>query len=292
MQVKIFDNAPVFNELQKLAIIVQTGTIEQIAEKANNLKALPLFASKGWQININKFINVVKTLEPSFTVIKTDGNSKLGKMAAFSTLPGVTCPGAGDCLSHCYSYTAWRYPAAVFRQAQNALLMRFNKAAIMDSFASLPDNVTFRLYVDGDYSSVSDVSFWQSLLITRPSIKAYGYSKSFQALIDFKNNGGQFATNYLLNISGGSNASEKTLAQANALPVTRAAFAAVNIGRKVKSVEHGTPATNKALRTAYKAAGNTDKPFTCAGKCNACTPKGHACGLPSFKGINIIIAVH
>ena len=53
----------------------------------------------------------------------TEGNSKL-PFYSWSTLPQWTCPGAGDCLRFCYSFRAWRYPAAFCRQLQNTLLLR------------------------------------------------------------------------------------------------------------------------------------------------------------------------
>jgi hypothetical protein len=294
MQVKTFSPAAkVFAALQDLSVIVQTGKPLQIADALSIALSLPLFAGKAWQLNFKKLLAMVETNRPMYTIIAKTGNSKLGHMAAFSTLPGVTCPGAGDCLSHCYSFTSWRYVAAYARQAQNAYLMRFNFQAIADDFATLKHAVDFRLYVDGDYSSAQDVEQWQALLSTRPDVKAYGYSKSFALLVDHNANGKAWAGNYLLNISGGHNASADLLALAKALPIVRGTFDAVSIGRKVKSVEHGAPATNKALREAYKDVNPVNpKAFTCPGHCHTCTPKGHACGLPSFKGVNIIIAVH
>ena len=69
--------------------------------------------------------------KPPFTIF-AKGNQKL-PFWTFSTLPGVTCPGAGDCLVNpedkskrgwCYSFSAWRYVTAYFRQLQNTLLIR------------------------------------------------------------------------------------------------------------------------------------------------------------------------
>ena len=292
MQTKTFSATAVkFQALQSLAVIAQTGTLFDIKSAINGIIENPLFASKGWQLNFKKLLQAVYSGCPEFSIFAA-GNSKLGgHIAAFSTLPGVTCPGAGECLNFCYSYSAWRYPAAISRQLQNAIFMRFYTPAIVRAFIALPADTTLRLYVDGDFSSLQDIAHWQSLLITRPDVKAYGYSKSFALLLEYNgqvNQGAkQWADNYLLNISGGHNADKVTAALATALPITRGTFEAVSLGRKVKSSEHGTPATNKALREAYKA-----KAFTCPGQCNSCTPKGHACGLPAFKNVNIIIAVH
>ncbi len=288
MIIKTFSaTATKFQALQELAVIVQTGTLFDIESAISAIIENPLFDSKGWRVNFKKLLNVVSSGSPEFKVFAA-GNSKLGEhIAAFSTLPGVTCPGAGDCISFCYSFSAWRYPAAYMRQAQSAVLMRFYRPAIARAFFAIPDNATLRLYVDGDFSSVSDVEFWQSLLSTNKTIKAYGYSKSFSLLLAYNASGKPWADNYLLNISGGHNADSVTIARVQSLPIVRGTFEAVSLGRKVTSSEHGKPETNKALRNAYGK-----NAFTCPGQCNSCTPKGHACGLSSFKGVNIIIAVH
>jgi hypothetical protein len=287
MIIKTFANAPKFEELQRLAVIVQTGTQKEITSALQAFKVSPLFVGKAWQTMADKLISLAADNSPVFTIIAKNGNSKIGHMAAFSTLPGVTCPGAGDCISFCYSYTSWRYPAAYGRQLQNTFLMRFNKPAILRDYLTIADNATFRLYVDGDFSSASDLEFWQDVLQTRPDVKAYGYSKSFALFLSHAASGKRFASNYLVNLSGGHNSTPDTANAFASLPVVRGSFEAVSIGRKVKSSEHGLKATNSALRNAYQK-----KAFTCPGKCGECTPKGHACGLPSFKGINIIIAVH
>ena len=74
-----------------------------------------------------------------FSVWNVDGNSKL-PFASFSTLPGVTCPGAGACWfagatskggdGYCYTLKGWRYPATLFRQVQNTLLLQHNSDAV------------------------------------------------------------------------------------------------------------------------------------------------------------------
>lgn len=210
---------------------------------------------------------------------------------SFSTLPGVTCPGAGDCINFCYSYRAWRYPAAFARMVQNAYLMRFAPDQIAIAFAHIavkrPEGFDFRLYVDGDFSSGADVAFWMSLLHMTPNARAYGYSKSFAALLGYSI-AGAWPSNYQLNISSGHNASFAMLQAVKTLPIVRGEFIAVSIGRKVKSSDHGKRETNEAIR---KAMGET-KVFPCPGSCGSCTGKGHACGLPAMKGRVIAIAMH
>jgi hypothetical protein len=169
--------------------------------------------------------------------------------------------------------------------------MRFNRKAIFDTLFNIalqnPKGFDFRLYVDGDFSSQSDVAFWMSALNALPQVKAYGYSKSFALLLDFVNNGGIVPDNYRLNISSGHNADDATVSAIRKHSFVRGDFVAVSIGRKIKASDYGTKAVNDALRTKFDA-----KIFPCPGKCGTCTNVGHACGSDVFKGRIIAIAVH
>jgi hypothetical protein len=290
MITKTFANAPKFAKLQEFAIVVQTGDDNAISKALYQLQIDPAFEGKDWQTNFNKLANVFASHAPEFSIFALGGNSKL-PFVSFSTLPGVTCPGAGDCINFCYSYRAWRYPAAFARMVQNAYLMRFAPNVIADAFsliaANRPNGFDFRLYVDGDFSSGSDVAFWMQLLKETPNARAYGYSKSFAALLGY-NVIGTWPSNYQLNISGGHNASKAMVDYVKALPITRGEFVAVSIGKKVKSTDHGTIATNAALRAAFP----DQKIFPCPGTCGTCTGKGHACGMPQMKNRIIAIAMH
>lgn len=290
MQIKQFKTAPKFAKLQTLAIAIQTGGDVEISKALFALQSDAAFSGPGWQSAFNKLSDAIASHVPQFSIFALGGNSKL-PFVSFSTLPGVTCPGAGACIDFCYSYRAWRYPAAFARMAQNAYFMRFAPGAIADAFsliaAKRPDGFDFRLYVDGDFSSGADVAFWMGLLSDTPKARAYGYSKSFAALLGFDAIG-QWPANYQLNISGGHNASDAIVNYVRALPITRGEFIAVSIGRKVKSTDHGTAATNAAIRAAFPE----QKVFPCPGACGSCTGKGHACGMPSLKGRIIAIAMH
>jgi len=167
------------------------------------------------------------------------------------------------------------------------LLMRFNIGAIVNELSAIAGSFELRLYVDGDFASTQDVAFWMHTLQDMPNIKAYGYSKSFNELLAFDKCGFQWPTNYVLNISSGHNHNADTIALVKALPITRGEFVAVSIGRKVKSNDHGTIEINKALREH-----SIGKIFPCPGACGTCTGKGHACGMPTLKGITIAIAIH
>jgi hypothetical protein len=290
MQIKSFKNAPKFAKLQDLAIAVQTGDDHVIARALLELQCDPDFSGPGWQSNLNKLANVFASKTPVFAVFALGGNSKL-PFVSFSTIPGVTCPGAGDCITFCYSYRAWRFPAAFARMIQNAYLMRFAPDQIAMAFAAIaakrPGGFDFRLYVDGDFANGGDVAFWMSLLSQTPNARAYGYSKSFHALLGF-DVVGIWPKNYQLNISGGHNAPQTVVDAVKQLPITRGEFIAVSIGRKVKSTDHGKPSVNAAIRAKFPGV----KVFACPGACGTCTGAGHACGLPQMKNRVIAIAMH
>jgi hypothetical protein len=290
MRIKQFKNAPKFAKLQALAVAIQTGGDCEISKAIYSLQCDPDFSGKGWQGVFAKLVDTFADKRPRFSIFAQGGNSKL-PFVSFSTLPGVTCPGAGECINFCYSYRAWRYPAAFARMAQNAYFMRFAPNAIANAFALIAakrlDGFDFRLYVDGDFSSGADVAFWMDVLRNHPSARAYGYSKSFAALLGYDVIG-QWPTNYKLNISGGHNASAAMVNYVKALPITRGEFIAVSIGRKVKSADHGKPSTNAAIRALFP----DQKVFPCPGACGSCTGAGHACGLPQMQGRVIAIAMH
>lgn len=288
MQTRQFKNAPVLSALQVFTRTVQTGSTDDIRAEFETLRALPMFSGPGWRAAFDKLALTLADGKPRFSIFAKRGNVKL-PFIAFSTLPGVTCPGAGDCLQFCYSFRAWRYPAAFARQCQNAYLMRFGRDSIGAAFRSIaaarPAGFDFRLYVDGDFAHMGDVGFWMSTLRAAPQCRAYGYSKSFAALLAYP---GRWPANYMLNISSGHNSDALTVDAIRALPITRGEFRAVSIGRKVSSSDHGTRETNAALRAAVP----DDKIFPCPGKCGTCTGAGHACGMPQLRGRVIAIAIH
>lgn len=249
---------------------------------------------KGWIASLEKLRAFLVNGEPRFSIFAENGNEK-EPFLSFSALPGEGfCPGAGDCLQFCYSFKSWRYPAAFCRQVQNTFLLgsmagwnairetldTFNKPKMYNKAGK----VDFRLYVDGDFRNDGDVYFWFTAISERPWLQAYGYSKSFNEILAAKV---PAPKNYLLNVSGGHNHTQKTVNAIKALPITRGEFIAVSVGQKVKSADHGTRENNKVLRAAHGR-----KAFTCPGKCGACTPGGHACGSDKFRGVDIIIAVH
>jgi len=245
-----------------------------------------------WNRELPKLAAFIRDGIPRFTVFARDGNGKL-PFLAWSSLPGVGfCPGAGDCLKFCYSFKSWRYPAAFSRQAQNAWLLdsasgRREILAALDQF-KVPGPLDFRLYVDGDFTSVKHVAFWFDAIRARPWLAAYGYSKSFKQLLAYT---GSYPSNYLLNLSSGHKHTPETVRAIKRLAIVRGEFIAVSLGRKISTKDHGKRAHNAELRAAFSRT-DTRKPFTCPGKCGTCTPRGHACGSPRFANVPVIIAAH
>jgi hypothetical protein len=207
LQIKTEFNSMKFSQLQTIADTIAAGNSHDVPALIDSTLATiprfhanrtkkerdfigPLKKESAWHINLRKLSAMIETGAPAFTVI-AEGNGKL-PFLAFSSLPGRGfCPGAGDCLQFCYSFRAWRYPAAFARQAQNAVLMQSEKgrAAILAELDTETARikggrkykggpVDFRLYVDGDYSDASHVAFWFNALHARPDLAAYGYSKS------------------------------------------------------------------------------------------------------------------
>lgn len=252
----------------------------------------------GYVVMLQKLSSILNSGFPAYSVFAVKGNSKL-PFVAFSALPGAAhCPGAGDCLSWCYSFRSWRMPAAFGRQAQNSILRKHYPQRIAESLDSVmamqkfSDGLTLRLYVDGDFNTLSDFALWQGILIERPSIKAYGYSKSFDLILAYANSGASFAHNYVLNVSSGHRYDDATVQRIESLPITRGVFTAVQIKRTGRKIQHDNPAHRKVVQHATKAVTGASSAFACPGLCGSCTSSGHACGSMKFKGITIGIAVH
>jgi hypothetical protein len=231
------------------------------------------------------------------------GNGKL-PFFAFSSLPGIDCPQAGACLygangdlmgGFCYSFKAWRYPAAFFRQLVNSLRLRTEsgRAEIVTAWFALPKGATVRLYVDGDFASPEILSFWMRLCVSRPDLQVYGYSKSWQLLLSHdKASGGIWPRNYLLNLSSGGSGTEAEKEAVSRLPIARGEFIAVQtIADHGKAYQSRKNAGFGAYREDVKAQAGR-KVFVCSGKCGDCTPSGHACGSEKFRGIPIAIGIH
>ena len=261
-----------------------------LAESAR-LKAAGFPAHRGsWRYYLERQAKSYLAGKIPGEVFKSGGNRKL-PFFAWSTLPIVTCPGAGDCVNWCYSLKAWRYPAAFLRQAANTLRLRFAKRSIIEAVQSLPPNTTVRLYVDGDFDCESTAIFWANLMRQRPDVDWYGYSKSLHILAAV---GELFPPNYALNLSSGSmfpreSAEYRAVA---AMPFTRGEFLAIPIAGKHPRgfARYQSAEYHREVRKAAKAAGLAGA-FSCPGDCGPCGHGRHMCGRVEFHN-PIVIGIH
>jgi len=221
--------------------------------------------------------------EPPYKVFTLDKKAKV-PFYTFSVLPIVTCPGAGDCARFCYSLKAWRYPCAFLRQLQNTILILLQSDHLTAAFNALPIGTDLRLYVDGDFDSYETICFWFALLETRHDLNVYGYSKSWEELIEY----GTFPSNYTLNVSSGSIHTEQT--KQDILKLARGEFIALPVDKGLQG-KYGTKEYKASLRQSASAAG-IDRYFACPGLCGSCTKKGHACGSDRFQDVPILIGIH
>ncbi len=243
-----------------------------------------------WKYYLIRFAAALESGRLPHSIFARKGNVKL-PFVAFSTLPIVTCPGAGACAgitkrggapdlkrAFCYSLRAWRYPAAFLRQCMNTLLLRFNRRAIIDAFKALPQGITFRLYVDGDFDSEGTALFWFNVLRQRPDVACYGYSKSWGIIESLAS---QVPPNYALNLSSGGIDDDDAAfrGRLRALPFVRGEFLALPVvGEFARGYKrYNDPEYHRAVRAAAAAAG-IGKVFSCPGQCGSCTGAGHACG--------------
>lgn len=238
-----------------------------------------------------------------FDVFNLKGNSKL-PFAAFSALPGVTCPGAGDCLSWCYSFKAWRFARAFCRQVQNTILLNTHagRLAISGAWQQLPAYADVRLYVDGDFPNVEILRFWMGLCLTRNDLNVYSYSKSWEEFLALSRDGYEFPTNYTLNLSSGSKHDSAMAAQLRAIPSSpvRGEFLAVKVGHHHirtgayrDKTHEGSKAYRAEILSQLREAFGPGKYFACPGNCGNCMPRGeHACGSPKMQDVTIAIGLH
>jgi hypothetical protein len=179
----------------------------------------------------------------------------------------------------------------------NTLLLRFNRRAIIDAFKSLPEGITFRLYVDGDFDSEGTALFWFNLLRQRPDVACYGYSKSWSII---ERLAGQVPPNYALNLSSGGIDDDDAAfrARLRALPFVRGDFLALPVVGDFAEgfARYADLEYHRAVRAAAAAAG-LGKVFSCPGQCGSCTGAGHACGARHDDGryvlpLPVVIGIH
>jgi hypothetical protein len=255
----------------------------------------PYKPSLGWRRILYRTAHGLSVRDPFLPLISWEGNDKL-PFWSWSTLPIFTCPGAGECASWCYSLTAWRVAGPWCRQAQNTLLLRFGKGLVEQSFRVIPDRSTLRLYVDGDFDSVETLDFWMRLLRSRPSIRAYGYSKSWDVIHHWWERVGkrwpEGLANYRLNLSSGGKPQKVSREEMLSLPFVRGEFLSlpVDYSGNAGFERYQDPAYHQAVRQSATRLGL--KVFSCPGKCGECAGGQHACASDRFHGVTVAIGIH
>lgn len=277
--------------------IMASNTIADVVKVLERFtRRLPQRKKRGtWGYNAQKLLDALRIDSVAFSIF-VKGNGKL-PFYAFSALPKYSCPGAGDCLEWCYSFRAWRYPAAFFRQLQNTILLTYRPETIARAFLELPIDIEFRLYVDGDFESSKRVAYWMKLLEQRADVNAYGYSKSWAELLEHQFNVGKWPTNYTLNLSSGSKWADNAayFEAVSRLPITRGQFVAVPIdsdgiptgSKRYNSSEYHARVRN-ALREQYGK-----RVVSCGGLCGDCGNGKHWCGdREKLQNVVVGIGIH
>lgn len=273
--------------LKRINSLVLYGSEADLAEAIDLLKS---DSGKTWPRIGTKLARWADTGQVNWS-IWTEGNSKL-PFLSFSALPGETCPGAGDCLNWCYSFTSWRNGYPWFRQLMNTWLIRNDFGKIAESLDRhlkrkkyAGRTVDVRLYVDGDIDSTETLAKWCGLLMSRPQIRAYGYSKSMTIFNEYR---GEIPPNYVLNVSSGHKWDDSVEEAFSKHPYVRGRFVGVKVeGAKVS----GFAVKDKDVKAAVREAYGKKKSFVCPGQCGDCTPRGHACGILTMTA-DIITVLH
>jgi hypothetical protein len=282
-------------EAQDLADAVET--MYRMARASPPTLPVPGRAYKpnlGWRVQLRRTARGLATGRPHLKVISDAGNDKL-PFYTWSTLPLFTCPGAGECADWCYSLTAWRVASPWARQAQNTLLLRFDRGHIERSFAAIPPDRVLRLYVDGDFDSSDTFDFWMRLLLTRPDVSAYSYSKSWDVIWEWWQTVGKTwprFPRYWLNLSSGGRPQKVSREEMLSLPFCRGEFLSLPV--KYSQTAGWARYDDRAYHQAVREAGGRIglKVFSCPGDCGSCCGGEHACGSGKFQGVVIANGIH
>ena len=253
-------------------------------------------AGSSYKPAAKKLRKFLATGVPQWSIF-AEGNVKLSFLA-FSTLPAITCAGAGDCLNWCYSFKSWRYINAFLRQWQATELLKTaegRKYIANDLSRIAPKINTVRLYVDGDFDSLETMGFWFAQMRKHRNLSFYGYSKSLMTFLEYADSGASFPSNYLLNLSEGHKYGQQVVDAVRKLPVVRGAFNVVSLkdwAGQVYDANHvTTPAARAEISRRYRTLKGKAS-VSCPNRCDTCTPKGHACGSSRFTGVDVVAAIH
>lgn len=160
----------------------------------------------------------------------SDKNSKMGKIANFSTLPGNsehmlyvkgelltdvpgTCTGNCEgCFNNCYAVKSCKlhHNKCIEAWGENTLLLRSGglEEAVDAYIKSINENPRrkakieyFRINCSGEVESAADLEVWNNIAQKNPSVKFGIYTKNYEALTEFMDKYGDSAKNFVINIS-------------------------------------------------------------------------------------------
>lgn len=189
------------------------------------------------------------TVDENTKISISYGNSKVGMMLNWSTLPGDaahplkakgelltdvpgTCCGKCDaCFNNCYAVNSARlhHNACIPSWAKNTLMMRNHRELVFKQLEAEIRRVNKKYYetgeqsdlkykyvrinVSGEIESLEELESWDDLAQAHPELKFGLYSKNQQLLLNFFKKHGQTADNFTINISQWHGVMDATLKQ-------------------------------------------------------------------------------
>lgn len=118
------------------------------------------------------------------------GNSKLGRIAQFNLMPGLTCSKQANKTCYvdgCYAKKSLRYPAVKTAWGKNTYMVQNNLAEFyiqMWEFLNTYNKPFFRIHSSGDFISTEYFNVWMRLIKEFSEIKFLAYTKQFDVVLD------------------------------------------------------------------------------------------------------------
>lgn len=193
------------------------------------------------------------TVEEATKITLSTGNSKIGRMINWSTLPGdadhplvakgrqvTNVPGTctskcEGCLKNCYARRSiLQHHNSVTRSwAENTLMIRFK---IDECFRQIESEIRklnkkyyqtgnpadlkyefFRINTSGELNTVEELEYWNKLAMKHPEINFSVYTKNSIVILTFFKRWGQTEDNFTINISQWHHVMDSTIAELNRL---------------------------------------------------------------------------
>ena len=177
----------------------------------------------------------------------SSGNSKIGKISNFSTLPGDkdhcvvnkklgeattdvpgSCTGYSNlCWNSCYAHNSLsRYwGSCTVPWAENTLLLRSGRLwGLLDKWMAKNKPDEFRVNVSGEIENTDQLTHWCELAAKYPETKFCVYTKNYAALIEYAKAGKEYPQNMCVNISQWHHCADAAIRKLRELGVTLNVF--------------------------------------------------------------------